>query len=311
MHIGDKVKVIRGTEEGVVTRIINSEMIEIEIQDGFVIPIQKKAVVVVSQKEAKAFGVNAGTNATPVSKRIVSERGLYLAFSGKDTELACYLINNTDYEILFAFYEEKDNHSLSIKSAKIDAKEYMLLKNISMQNFETWPTFVFKYLKFMPEAEKQEEWVNHRMKFKIHGFRETLNNAPLLDRKAYLFQLDQVINTQVIKEKIVETKLTNIPVNQKLEKPSSEIDLHIEKIRKDHMLIGNADKLKIQLETFENMLANALATDMDEITFIHGNGNGTLKNAIHKSLSKNKLIKFFKDAQKDKFGYGATLVKLK
>jgi dsDNA-specific endonuclease/ATPase MutS2 len=59
------------------------------------------------------------------------------------------------------------------------------------------------------------------------------------------------------------------------------------------------------------MLANALATDMEEITFIHGVGNGTLKNAIHKALARNKNIKFFQDAQKDKFGYGATFVRLK
>lgn len=308
MHIGDRVKVIKGIEEGIITRIVNDQIVEIEIQDGFIIPVHKKEIVVVSQKEAKMFGEKP----QPYSaKRIISEKGLYVAFSGKDNELACYLVNNSDFEIIYAFYEEKDNKSLAIQADKLDAKEYVLLKNISMQNFEQWPTFVFKYLKFMPEADKQEEWVNHKMKFKIQGFRETLSDAPLLSRKAYLFQIDQSINTQVIKEKIVENKTAPVAPAKKVERPAQEVDLHIEKLRTDHQLIGNADKLKIQLTAFEDLLANALATDMEEITFIHGVGNGTLKNAIHKSLAKNKNIKFFKDAQKDKFGYGATYIRLK
>jgi dsDNA-specific endonuclease/ATPase MutS2 len=32
---------------------------------------------------------------------------------------------------------------------------------------------------------------------------------------------------------------------------------------------------------------------------------------IHKRLSKHPYVQFFKDAMKEKFGYGATLVKLK
>jgi dsDNA-specific endonuclease/ATPase MutS2 len=50
---------------------------------------------------------------------------------------------------------------------------------------------------------------------------------------------------------------------------------------------------------------------MHEIIFIHGAGNGTLRKEIHRQLSRNKDIKFFEEAQKEKFGYGATLVRLK
>ena len=69
--------------------------------------------------------------------------------------------------------------------------------------------------------------------------------------------------------------------------------------------------LTLQLNTFQNNFDNALAAGMDEIIFIHGVGNGVLKKEIHKILSNNKSIKFFQDAQKEKFGYGATLVRIK
>jgi dsDNA-specific endonuclease/ATPase MutS2 len=50
---------------------------------------------------------------------------------------------------------------------------------------------------------------------------------------------------------------------------------------------------------------------MDEIIFIHGVGNGTLRNELHKRLSGHKNVKYYEDAQKEKFGYGATKVKIK
>jgi dsDNA-specific endonuclease/ATPase MutS2 len=50
---------------------------------------------------------------------------------------------------------------------------------------------------------------------------------------------------------------------------------------------------------------------MDEITFIHGAGSGALKNELHRQLGKNQHVQYFKDALKEKFGYGATLVKIK
>ena len=54
----------------------------------------------------------------------------------------------------------------------------------------------------------------------------------------------------------------------------------------------------------------AIATRIPEITFIHGNGSGTLKSKIHKCLSKHPDVAFYQDSLKNKFGYGATLVKL-
>jgi dsDNA-specific endonuclease/ATPase MutS2 len=49
---------------------------------------------------------------------------------------------------------------------------------------------------------------------------------------------------------------------------------------------------------------------MDEITFIHGIGNGVLRKEIHKYLSHLGNIKYFQDTQKSRFGYGATLVRI-
>ena len=89
--------------------------------------------------------------------------------------------------------------------------------------------------------------------------------------------------------------------------PSIKEDLHIEQLITDFKGLNNAEKIRIQLDAFENKLSAALAAGMLEITFIHGIGTGVLRKAIHASLKKNKGIKSFAEAQFDR---GATLVKI-
>lgn len=96
----------------------------------------------------------------------------------------------------------------------------------------------------------------------------------------------------------------------KVKRPPASIDLHIDKLTKDHDLMSNGEMLQLQMKTFETNLNDAIASGMDEIVFIHGIGNGVLRKNIHKYLSQLQGIKYFKDSQKTNFGYGATTVKI-
>ena len=58
------------------------------------------------------------------------------------------------------------------------------------------------------------------------------------------------------------------------------------------------------METFINQLTKARSLEYQSITFIHGVGNGTLKEKLRKYLSQQKDLSY-REAQKEKFGYGA------
>ena len=47
------------------------------------------------------------------------------------------------------------------------------------------------------------------------------------------------------------------------------------------------------------------------IVFIHGVGNGVLKQEIHKKLKSTYAKYFFQDASFQEYGYGATMVILR
>jgi len=112
-------------------------------------------------------------------------------------------------------------------------------------------------------------------------------------------------------EKLKESFFKPAEEKQEIEKPVHEIDLHIEKLRDDYQFLSSSEILNIQLTAFRKALDAAIVHKLPSITFIHGVGNGTLKNELHKIVGKHPQVQTFMDARKEKFGYGATKVMLK
>ena len=50
---------------------------------------------------------------------------------------------------------------------------------------------------------------------------------------------------------------------------------------------------------------------MKEIIFIHGIGNGVLRDEIHRQMKEYPEIAFFEDTHRGTFGYGSTKITLK
>ena len=125
--------------------------------------------------------------------------------------------------------------------------------------------------------------------------------------RRHLHKPELVIDPQKLKESFFK------PAGEKAEivKPSAEVDLHIEKLRDDHLFLKGSEILGIQLAHFNKTLDAAIVHQLPEIVFIHGAGNGILRHELHKALSKNNKVQTFMDARKEKFGYGATKVMLK
>jgi dsDNA-specific endonuclease/ATPase MutS2 len=158
------------------------------------------------------------------------------------------------------------------------------------------------------------EPLTKKIRFRANTFFKAKQPAPLLNKDAYLFQVDKEviqINPDKILDSIEASKVKESLAQKVITPPEPEVDLHIEKLTRDYNRMGNAEILQLQLQTFESKLENAIAAGMPQIIFIHGVGNGILRMEIHKRLGKNPNVSYFKDAMKEKFGYGATLAKIK
>jgi hypothetical protein len=84
----------------------------------------------------------------------------------------------------------------------------------------------------------------------------------------------------------------------------AEVDLHISALRPDYSNLSPHEILTIQMGVFERMLGSAIAFMYTSVVFIHGIGNGTLKQAIIQRLAEYEDIEF-RSASFTKYGNGA------
>lgn len=330
MNIGDKVRLTHGIEQGVITRILQGNIVEVEIEDGFKIPVQRSELSVVSSVEAQVFKAPEPNRFEPQRQQewgtqrtsgpeIVANKGIYMAFVlVNDRELSLHLVNNTDWDLPFMLSVGTDPHHKGLASGTLKPKTTLKVQDFLVKEFEEWGTFVFQAFYYRLAFMSLREPLIKKIKFRANTFFNNKQKAPILAKDAYVYQLDAEeskaarplkIEPEKIIEKMFDTQVNETKVN--LPKPSPSVDLHIEVLTKDFLSMSNTQMLNLQLETFEKQFEAAIANGMDEITFIHGIGNGVLRTELHKKLSKHKNVKFFEDTQKEKFGYGATKIKIK
>jgi hypothetical protein len=312
---------MRGREEGIVVGFGANNIVEVEIEDGFRIPALRSEVVVVAAEESERFRreePDARKGVEPRgTKEIVSIKGIFLAFIPlNDVNLAFYFINNTDFDLPYTLGEVRNEAYTALQGGVLKRKSSVKVTEVTTQNFENWPAYLVQLLFFREGNGTLREPLTRKIRFRANTFFKTKAKAPLLNKDAYLVQLDKEETAAEIKpEQIVEGMYGKAPKTGLPEavvaRPPAEVDLHIEKLSDNYAQMSSPDIIKLQLQAFDKALENAIATGMSEIVFIHGVGNGTLRTELHRRLSKHASVKYFEDARKEKFGYGATAVKIK
>lgn len=315
MNIGDKVRLLHGREEGIVRKISAGGRLEVEIEDGFIIPAMKSEVVVIAEAEKNYFGEDAGTSKEPEVALPISapkDQGLYFAFLPiNDQNLSLYLINDTHQPYLVHASEVYGGNQRTLFAGTLTSGESRKFDDRLMKELDEWPAFLLRFIPIQTSLEKAILPFERQLRMKATQFFKHLSKAPRLGKDVYLFAMEQT--TKELDIRSLNTELKDIspkPAPIKMSKPARSIDLHIEQLHPDPGQLSNSEKMRIQLETFESTLNQAIASGMDEITFIHGLGNGVLKKEIHKRLSQIRNIRYFQDTQKDQWGYGATLVRI-
>lgn len=338
MNIGDRVRLLHSSEEGVISKILNHNLIEVEIEDGFHIPVNTTEIVLISREEAIQFGNQSIIQEDSFStykpstdtNKAFAHKGIFVAFTPiNDRQYSMHLINNTDYKLPFLVCKEQNKTQEGLNGGALNPKDSVKITEVNIQNFENWGVYVFQFLFF--SLNNLMDPLVKRMRFRAQAFFKNKHKAPVIEKEAHLFQLDSdttlqasamasyadeappKIDPEKIKEQMFENSDKASPKEKKVAvaAPKLEVDLHIEELCDDYDTMNSGEILEKQLQVFEANLESAIASGMYEITFIHGVGNGRLRKEIHRRLSGNTDIKYFKDAHKEKFGYGATQVRFK
>lgn len=87
--------------------------------------------------------------------------------------------------------------------------------------------------------------------------------------------------------------------------PKMEVDLHIHQLTNSTRGMNSFDMLNLQLDTAKRQIEFAIRKRIQKVVFIHGVGEGVLKEELVYLFKRYENIKYY-DAEYKKYGLGAT-----
>lgn len=301
--------------EGYVTRIIDTQTLGVTDEDGFEIPVAMSnltsvhghGVVAVEPDAPKPIQVNV-----PGVNKI--ENGIYVAVATDDKAgnvVHFHLQNYSPNILLVGLITDRKGKYAGVFHGAIESYGSALVYSASLAELDLWPEFNFQMVVFSKADVKPIDPLVVRKKFRAKDFSTEQKELPQLKNKGWLIRLDDLVPVTIDPQKLKESFFKSSEEKRTVEAPQKEIDLHIEKLRDDHHFLEADEMLQIQISHFQTAMDAAVVHHFDKIVFIHGTGNGTLRDKIHKLISRNPHVKTYMDARKEKFGYGATEVVFK
>jgi hypothetical protein len=317
MNIGDRVRLLNRKEEGIIHRVHSDGTATVELASGFTTRELQRNLVTIAVEERIAFrGPAVADKNAPA--RAIAIIGVYVAFVhvGKE-EYHYYVVNNTDLDILVTLGMKGIGKYQGIFAGHIPARTYKRNEQMHANQLKKMPDLHVRAIYHQQGDGKLFDMLDVAVKVSAGELSVRKNvKAPLLDREAYIWQIDTDYTKlpetfpEVLKEYLTGSKRAIKPVEFRHLMPPDIVDLHIEKLMTQIAGLDGATMLNKQLQAFHFALDNALALGKPSITFIHGVGAGILKSEILKVLSTHKKVKFFKEADPKMFGFGATVVHL-
>ena len=311
--LGEFVRFIDENREGYITRIIDDQVVAVTGEDDFEIPVAVSNLARVHGHMSNDVENDFGDSSEEEQASIAEFRtkGISLAFVpdvNKGSLVHFFLVNETSYELLVTLNTELKDTYKGEFSGKLGPASITKMYTASLAELDLWPKFLIDVLSFTTANIKPIKPISLVCKFKAKDFSDTKKTIPFIKQSGWIMELDEQelkIDVEKLKESFFNQPKSD---TKKVEKPAREIDLHIEKLRDDYQFLSKPEILDIQLKEFHSKLAAAIVYKFVDMIFIHGVGNGVLKDQIHKALGKHPQVRTFKDAYKEKFGYGATEV---
>lgn len=317
VNIGDRVRLLHGKEEGIVMKV-SGNIVEIEIEEGFILPVQLHEVVKIAEHELTYFKNKAPEVSKGIQPRVpMAEKGIFLAFLPvQGDRLLIYVINNTDYTLPFTLLNEKGKEETGVMAGTLAPKSFQKsLREWKISEFEQWGNFVFTGLYFREGVFTIKAPLHVVVRGKAKSFFAKKKPLPLVQESGYVYTLDEMVSQPINwQPQLVATALQENQAGEEIVEvggTTSVMDLHLDQIVPAGQVVPSQEALGYQMKYFQRHLELGLAQGLPTMTFIHGVGNGVLKNEIQRVLSKHPQVAWFEEAQKEKFGYGALKVTFK
>lgn len=327
LRIGDKVRFLNETGEGVVSRMKDKNTVFVEMQDGFEIPYLITQLVpihteMILDKDAENIELNPEAHLADAIYFVI-EPDHELPSLINDYKI--YLFNASSFNLLYSYSIKDEAYFQTLKHGEVGAYQKVLLRQVKLQFFKDYyyhkidcllykntfykaQTPVSEILKITPHGLADSKTIKHdEFKYPVYGFllKDEFNIVQKVEPELNLVDIEKLKSIKEFRSKDKVSK----SAKEYLRTLEKEVDLHIEELVENTNGLSNFEMLTIQLERFEKELDDALEKNMKKIIFIHGVGNGRLKQEIIGVLKQTKGVSF-QDASYKEYGFGATQVNI-
>ncbi len=315
-QVGQKVRFLHQSGEGIITRIIDKKTIEVDLGDDFPVDFSPDELITIDRKEnillPKEEKEEKKETPLPVKLGIhLMELSLAVCKDG-ESHYEIYLVNPEKWEMMFVCFYRIRNKFSYFSAGALRAHGLALMGRLSADELLHCKEFHFQFLHYteapgLPQApmEKNFGWNKSRLE-KEPLYIELLKNEAWLYSLRDTFSKPEPVKIENPNEAFYSTTKTQTEI--KLPKSTKIIDLHIEKVVKDTRGMDNATMLFAQIQVFEKAISDAIAENYASIILIHGVGEGKLKSKILEKLEFHPKVKKYQPADMMKYGGGATEV---
>ena len=375
MKIGDKVRFLNEVGGGVITGFQDKNIVLVEDEDGFDIPMLRSQVVVIEtnannfeikkKEEAptpKVRYLEDGEEDDPASRPVsyqpkAQERkggdllNVCLAFVPEnsreltDTRFEAYLINDSNYyiQVVFANNEGAAWHLRWQGLIEPNTKQLLETFDRSMLNdLERLSVQLVAWKQDKPFMLKPAVGVELRLDtvkfYKLHVFQPSpffrepaliydivRDDRPIkqvfVEAEEVLDAMRSVENDEPDEEEVPQAAPRTRAEEREALKAAKralkevqkkdeiiEVDLHINALLDHTEGLSPNVLLNTQLTEFRIMMDRNIKKKGQRIVFIHGKGEGVLRDALIKELQYRYRGCTYEDASFQKYGFGATMV---
>lgn len=262
---------------------------------------------------------------------------LVLAFEPRDikklssTVFDLTLVNDSNYYIDFivATKGNGDEEWTMLHHATVEPNLMLSVGECTPADFNSYENILFQYFAFKKEkgfALKRpgsvELKVDTTKLCKLHCFRDNVYfDEPVL---AFSLVTDDVpyspakidtkeLQSEMRRKKSADSRPAVRPVKKRYSKNNDiiEVDLHINELVDSTAGLSRADMLNLQIDEFRRVMDANLKQHGQKIVFIHGKGEGVLRQALLKELAYRYKGHDICDASFREYGFGATQVTIR
>jgi hypothetical protein len=265
------------------------------------------------------------------------ELNVVLGFEATDianlgsSKYEAFLVNDSNYYLYFTLLSRADdeNQWTTRYAGMVEPNIQLLTGVLSPEDVNRFDRLAVQLVAFKndkPFDLKNPVSVEYNIDttkfFKVHCFQSN----HYFERRAIVFEivkddvprsLSRSIPTAEELERAMNSKKRNdsMPKPQQRKKDAAneiiEVDLHVNELFDNTRGLSNSDILNAQIDKFREVMDANLKRHGQKIVFIHGKGEGVLRQALIKELDYRYKDHRHQDASFRQYGYGATMVTIK